>query len=146
MQSPSRLPWLLGVLLVGGLGEPARALPHWNPRPAGPATAYRPEMRHFVVVSPTPVVHAGVPLAAAGAPVGTEAVVEPPAALPSPPPARRLHHAARAASPPPLLWRQQIEPVPEYPWGWFGARRHTANTGHRRYYGGEFDWSLRRGD
>jgi len=155
MHSQSRLPWLVGVLLVGGLGSPALALPHWAPRPSGPVAAYAPEVRHFIVVSPTPVVQAAVPLASVplaqrppsvssiAAPLAPQPMIEPGAGLP---PARHRRHVARKAAPAPLLWQQQVESVPEYPWGWFGARRHTANTGHRRFLGGEFDWSLRRGD
>jgi hypothetical protein len=45
-----------------------------------------------------------------------------------------------------VLWRQQVEAMPTYPWGWFGARRPVQNTGHERFYGEARDWSYLRGD
>jgi hypothetical protein len=155
MLARNRLLWILGIVFASSLADSAFALPHWNPKPAGPATAYASDVRHFIVVSPTPAVSAAVPLVAppvavapdnSFTPLRGEIISEPAAGLPVLPRTHPHHHAAGAKGPAPILWQQQVEPVTAYPWGWFGARRHTATTGHRRFLGGEFDWSLRRGD
>ena len=169
---PCHCVWAL--LAFGFLAEAALALPHWKPRPAGPTTAYAPRMRHFIVVDPVQVAPEALlpttvlPASAAPAPL-------PPAALRTAPPgagapgaplnsvgqalpaggaapvnARRKGERVKKALSPAqtqtIFWQQRVEPVPAYPWGWFGARRHTSHTGHRRFYGGEFDSELLRGD
>ncbi len=135
-------------------GDCVFALPHWKPRPSGPTTVYAPRMRHFIVVSPTPAVAAPVTIEAGPASAGASKVFAGNEAVLAPP----VHHGQtslhgrvkKALSPAPrvdqALWQQQVESVPAYPWGWFGARRHAENTGHRRYLGGEYDWALGRGD
>jgi len=141
-------------------GHHVWALPHWKPRPAGPVTAYAPQMRHFVVVAPVPAVTApyfappASPQSAAAVQEQVipsmggqrEALVEPRVAHHTRVKAKAKKAIAPAAPVDQVLWQQQVEPVPVYPWGWFGARRHTENFGHRRYSGGELDWTLRRGD
>lgn len=139
--------------IIAGTGPSAWALPHWKPRPAGPVTAYAPQMRHFIVVAPVPAVASPVvapagPISAeAGAPYLTgDPVVVPYATRHARAKARVKQAISPAPAPDQILWQQQVEPVPAYPWGWFGARRHTENFGHRRYLRGELDWSLLRGD
>lgn len=126
MSQPSR--WLSPIIVVGAflvVASPARAgLKQWirsRLKPAaGPTNTYAPEMRHYNVISP---VIAG----------------------PAPKPTKR---GLLTDVPPPgqVLWRQQLEPAPTYPWGWFGARRQTHNTNHTRFYNDSRDWSIRRGD
>ena len=160
--------WVL--LALGSAGDAAFALPHWKPKPAGPTTVYAPRVRHFIVVDPvaapaaalmpTPVARAApvastpadkacAPGAAAAAPIAASdqtapLVVASPLSAP-----RKGELVKKALSPAPtqnIFWQQRVEPVPAYPWGWFGARRHTSHTGHRRYYGGQIDSALLRGD
>lgn len=76
----------------------------------------------------------GETLPAAGAPINVRRKGE------------RVKKALSPAQTQTIFWQQRVEPVPAYPWGWFGARRHTSHTGHRRFYGGEFDSALLRGD
>lgn len=139
---------------IGGAGDFAWALPHWKPRPAGPTTAYAPQMRHFIVVSPTPAVAASMsPLTEVPGPgdssifAGNESVVASgPRRRAAVAHARVKKAVSPATVPDQVLWQQQVESIPAYPWGWFGARRHTENFGQRRYLGGEYDWALGRGD
>jgi hypothetical protein len=153
------------------MAEAAFALPHWKPRPAGPTTAYAPRMRHFIVIDPVP----AAPEALASTPI-LPASAMPPASVPAllpveasqsrhpkanmpgspanavadPLPVHRKGERVKKAFSPAqtqtIFWQQRVEPVPAYPWGWFGARRHTSHTGHRRFYGGEYDSELLRGD
>ncbi|HEV3344243.1 MAG TPA: hypothetical protein VG125_27960 [Pirellulales bacterium] len=113
---------LVAILAVSFGGEIARAaLPHWQRRPQAPypSDTYAPEMRHYVVVDPV----------AAGSPAPSK-------------------HALANKTPPAgqVLWRQKVEAVPTYPWGWFGARRHLQNLQHTRQYNDARDWSYMRGD
>ena len=95
-------------------------LPHWLRRPAaGPSDTYAPQMRHYIVVDPTVV----------GAPTPS-----------------KDRHLTKVPPPGQVLWRQNVEAVPAYPWGWFGARRQLQNAGQVRYYHNERDWSYLRGD
>ena len=120
--------WFWGLIVAGVMmsaAGPARAgLPNWirqRLKPAaGPSNTYTPEIRHYNVIDP---VIAG----------------------PAPGPTR---HGPLSYVPPPgqVLWRQQLEPAPAYPWGWFGARRQLHNTQHTRFYEDSRDWSIRRGD
>jgi hypothetical protein len=155
------------------MAEAAFALPHWKPRPAGPTTAYAPRMRHFIVVDPIPAAPEALaptpilPASAAPAPLpaGANQVCHPKAGAPGSPPnavaeippasvaplnahrkGERVKKALSPAQTQTIFWQQHVEPVPAYPWGWFGARRHTSHTGHRRFYGGEYDSELLRGD
>jgi len=115
--------FLAGVLLC--LAAPAQAgLPNWIRRrlkpAAGPTNTYAPEMRHYNVINP--VIAGPAPTATKRGPLTYV-----------PPPGQ-------------VLWRQQLEPAPAYPWGWFGARRQVQNTQHTRFYDDSRDWSIRRGD
>lgn len=150
------------------------ALPHWKPRPAGPTTAYAPRMRHFIVIDPVPAAPealAPTPILPASAmpaplPPAVHRVAPPVTGAPDSAPnsaghtlpaggagpvnvhrkGERVKKALSPAQTQTIFWQQRVEPVPAYPWGWFGARRHTSHTGHRRFYGGEFDSELLRGD
>jgi hypothetical protein len=97
--------------------------PHWRRRPPAPSPSqsdtYAPQMRHYNVVDP----------------VGVAA-----------PTTLRHGHLKNALPPDQVFWRQKLEAVPAYPWGWFGARRHVHNSEQTRYYGNERDWSYLRGD
>lgn len=142
----------LGFTFAGD-ADRAWALPHWKPRPSGPTTSYAPQMRHFIVVSPTPAIGAPVMLPAEAAGPGDSSIfVGGETAVASPPQRHRWLHGrvkkafSPAHVPDQALWQQQVEQIPAYPWGWFGARRHTENFGHRRQLGGEYDWALGRGD
>jgi hypothetical protein len=144
--------FVLGCAL-GGDAATVQALPHWKPRPSGPTTAYAPQMRHYIVVSPTPAIGAPVMLPGEAAGPGDSAIFAGSEADLAAAPRRhrslhgRVKQALSPAHPPDqVLWQQQVEPIPAYPWGWFGARRHTENFGHRRQLGGEYDWALGRGD
>jgi hypothetical protein len=164
----------LGLLACGFIGDAAMALPHWKPRPAGPTTVYAPRIRHFVVVDPVPAAPEALmpttimPASAMPAPLPAEASKnQPPAAashepLPAaaggtvlpggaapfsaPRKGEKVKKALSPAQTQTIFWQQRVEPVPAYPWGWFGARRHTSHIGHRRFYGGEYDSALLRGD
>lgn len=109
------------VLSVGASGVARGGLPHWQRRlrPPYPSNSYAPETRHYTVVDP---VAAETPRVA------------------------RHSLLSKVPSPGQVLWRQNVEPAPTYPWGWFGARRHVQNADHRRFYGGERDWAYLRGD
>lgn len=104
-------------------GIAVAGLPHWHRRPRRqvpyPTNTYAPQMRHYTVIDPVA--------------VGT--------------PQSKRHSFLNTASPPgQVLWRQNIEPVPTYPWGWFGARSHVQNIQQYRYYGDARDWGYFRGD
>ena len=96
-------------------------LPHWHRRARStyPSSTYAPETRHYTVVDPVVV---GIP--------------------------KVSKHRLLTKVPPPgqVLWRQNVEAAPTYPWGWFGARRGVQNSEQRRYYGDARDWSILRGD
>lgn len=96
-------------------------LPHWHRRARAtyPSTTYAPEMRHYTVVDPVI--------------VGTPKV-------------SKHSLLAKVPSPGQVLWRQNVEAAPTYPWGWFGARRHLQSSEQQRYYGDARDWSVLRGD
>ncbi|HET6879331.1 MAG TPA: hypothetical protein VFI31_04220 [Pirellulales bacterium] len=96
-------------------------LPHWHRRRQVPypSDTYAPQMRHYNVIDPVV--------------VGT-------------PPQRKHSLLKNEPAAGQVLWRQHVEPVPNYPWGWFGARRHVDNAEHIRYYGDAHDWSYLRGD
>lgn len=99
----------------------AAGLPHWHRRRQVPypTDTYAPEMRHYTVIDPT----------AAGKPHV------------------KKHSFLKDAQPPgQVLWRQNVEAVPTYPWGWFGARSHVQNIQHTRYYGDARDWAYLRND
>lgn len=164
----------MGLATLGLIAETAFALPHWKPRAAGPTTAYAPRMRHFIIVDPVPAapealapmlilpasaMPAPLPPAAHGAsPPRAGAPASPPNSVGQTVPAggaapvyahrkgERVKKALSPAQTQTIFWQQHVEPVPAYPWGWFGARRHTSHTGHRRFYGGEYDSELLRGD
>lgn len=153
------------LIALGSVGDAAFALPHWTPKPAGPTTVYTPRVRHFIVVDPvaapaaalmpTPVAKS-IPVAPApadrfSAPAAAAAPGEaaaPAISAPLSPPRKgeRLKKALSPVQTQNIFWQERVEPVTAYPWGWFGARRHTSNIGHRRYYGGQYDSSLLRGD
>lgn len=109
--------------MLAGHDPALAALPHWCRHPRRqvqyPTNTYAPQMRHYTVIDPVA--------------VGT--------------PQAKRHSSTKYASPPgQVLWRQNIEPVPTYPWGWFGARSHVQNSQHFRYYGDARDWGYFRGD
>ncbi|HVA46096.1 MAG TPA: hypothetical protein VNH11_06950 [Pirellulales bacterium] len=106
------------TLICGGVAD--AGLPHWARRSQAPypSDTYAPETRHYIVVDPVVV---GTPPVSKGL-------------MKKVPPAGQI------------LWRQNVEAVPTYPWGWFGARRHWHNTAHQRYYANERDWGYMRGD
>ena len=110
---------LVAASLHGGVAQAGWPLWHRRPPAPYPSDTYAPQMRHYTVVDPVD--------------VGT----------PSP-----SKHALANKVPPAgqVLWRQKVEAVPAYPWGWFGARRHLQNADHQRFYGDARDWSYRRGD
>jgi hypothetical protein len=120
---PSVIRKALVVMLAASCGGQVAwgGLPHWQRRSPAPypSDTYAPEMRHYIVVDPVVV----------GSPAPSK-------------------HALANKTPPAgqVLWRQKVEPVPTYPWGWFGARRHLQNAQHTRYYGNARDWSYLRGD
>ncbi len=126
MSKPSRwLPAVVLVIVAASLAAPAQAgLPNWIRRrlkpAAGPTNTYLPETRHYNVISP---VIAG----------------------PAPKTTQRgpLTYVPAQGQ---VLWRQQLEAAPAYPWGWFGARRQVQNTQHTRFYNDSRDWGIRRGD
>lgn len=104
-------------------GVAVAGLPHWR-RPARrqvpyPPDTYAPQMRHYTVIDPVAV---------------------------SSPQASAHSHMKDPSPPGQVFWRQNIEAVPTYPWGWFGARSHIQNIGHHRYYGDARDWGYFRGD
>lgn len=116
---------VLVALVAASLGgQIAQAgWPHWR-RPAPqtptyPSDTYAPQMRHYTVVDPV--------------------------VVGSPNPSK---HALASKVPPAgqVLWRQNVEAVPTYPWGWFGARRHLQNAQHTRFYDDARDWAYLRGD
>ncbi|MGH7134488.1 MAG: hypothetical protein ACREHD_02045 [Pirellulales bacterium] len=113
---------LLAFALLLAVSSTASAgLPHWRRRREVPypTTTYAPQMRHYTVIDPTV--------------VGT--------------PPKRKHAFLKETSPPgQIVWRQQVQAVPTYPWGWFGARSHIQNLEHKRFYGNERDWGYFRGD
>jgi hypothetical protein len=124
---------------------PASAMPPAAMPPAAtpaPLPALANQVRPPRAGAPASPPNAGAEMPAAGA--------EMPAAGAAPVPVRRKGERVKKALSPAqtqtIFWQQRVEPVPAYPWGWFGARRHTSHTGHRRFYGGEFDSELLRGD
>lgn len=126
MSKPSRL---LSIAVLAGvvccLASPAKAgLPNWIRRrlkpAAGPTNTYAPETRHYNVINP--VIAGPAPTATRHGP---------------------LNYVPAQGQ---VLWRQQLEAAPAYPWGWFGARRQVQNTQHTRFYNDSRDWSIRRGD
>jgi len=128
--------------------DPVPAAPEaLAPTPILPASAMPPA----AVPAPLPAIANQVRPPKASAP-GTppNAVAEMPPAGAMPVNARRKGERVKKALSPAqtqtIFWQQRVEPVPAYPWGWFGARRHTSHTGHRRFYGGEYDSELLRGD
>ncbi|HUY87811.1 MAG TPA: hypothetical protein VMV10_03660 [Pirellulales bacterium] len=161
MQSQRRWTCVLGLLALGCLGDAAFALPHWKPKPSGPTTVYAPTVRHFVVVDPAPAVAAFI-LPAAMAPAPLPATAQNPSSCPptageivapavgaplyAPRKGEHLKQALSPAQTQKIFWQQRVEPVPAYPWGWFGARRHTSHTAHRRFYEDQYDSKLLLGD
>jgi hypothetical protein len=120
---PSQRTVLLSLALLLAVSSAASAgLPHWRRRREVPypTNTYAPQVRHYTVIDPTV--------------VGT-------------PPPKRKHAFLKETSPPgQIVWRQQVQSVPTYPWGWFGARAQVQNLQHIRFYGNERDWSYFRGD
>ncbi len=109
------------AILFAGSGVAWAGLPHWHrqKRHPYPPDTYAPQMRHYNVIEPVVV---GKP------PVAKHAFLK------NTPPAGQV------------LWRQHVEAVPTYPWGWFGARRHVENAAHVRFYDNQRDVSFMRGD
>jgi hypothetical protein len=95
--------------------------PLWNrrPPPPYPADTYAPQMRHYIVVDPVVV----------GSPGPSQHAL-----------------ASKVPAAGQVFWRQNVEAVPTYPWGWFGARRHLQNSQHTRFYSNARDWAYLRGD
>lgn len=111
------------ALAFGARGVATAGLPHWHRHARRqvpyPTNTYAPQMRHYTVIDPTAASR----------------------------PQTKKHSFMKDPSPPgQVLWRQNVEPVPTYPWGWFGARSHVQNIGHYRYYGDARDWGYFRGD
>jgi hypothetical protein len=109
------------AFLLACEGLTSAALPHWHRRRQVPypSDTYAPQMRHYNVVDPVVV----------GAP-----------------PRKRHSFLKNEPAPGQIVWRQHVEAVPNYPWGWFGARRSNDNIEHVRYYRNARDWSILRGD
>lgn len=78
---------------------------------------YRPQVRKYVTIDPTPV---------------------------APPPAagRFAHHAPPEQGP---LWARRDAGVPTYPYGWFGARHATDRTTRGSYYDDYYEVNVLRG-
>ena len=165
MRSRRRMACVWTLLALGLIGDVAFALPHWKPKPAGPTTVYTPTVRHFIIVdpapAPAPIVPAGLPPAplppaapppgsqnpSACPPTGRENA-SPATVLPlaAPRKGERVKQALSPVQTQKIFWQQRVEPVPAYPWGWFGARRHPSYTGHRRFYEDQYDVKLLGGD
>ena len=164
MRSQRRMACVGTLLALGLMGDAAFALPHWKPKPSGPTTVYAPKVRHFIIVDPVPaapILPAGLAPAplppAAHPPVSQNPSACPPTArenvsptadspLGAPRKGERVKQALSPVQTQKIFWQQRVEPVPAYPWGWFGARRHPSYTGHRRFYSDEYDVKLLGGD
>lgn len=111
------------AFVLAAQGIALAGLPHWHRHPRRqvpyPTDTYAPEMRHYTVIDP---------------------------AVVSTPQTKKHGFGKNELPPGQVLWRQNIEPVPTYPWGWFGARSHVQNVNHYRYYGDARDWGYFRSD
>lgn len=158
MRSQRRTSCVWFLLALGCIGDVAFALPHWKPKPSGPTTVYAPSVRHFIIVDPVPA--AILPAALSPAPLPpaprntpdcspmAREIVPPAAGAPLDAPRKsgRVKQALSPVQTQKIFWQQRVEPVPAYPWGWFGARRHPSYTGHRRFYADQYDVKLLGGD